>query len=327
MIAFRDRSPGRRALVLLLASGLGLAGRVGLGADLPLTVQLDWVPSVTFAGVLVAQNKGWYRDAGFEVSIRQIDVDAMATSVGPVLKGTNMIGIADGLVLLNARADHKPVKAFATMFQASPLCIMALRQGPVHTFRDLAGRRIGLHSYDHIQLGLMLGHNGLSEKDVTAVDIGDDLTSLIEGKIDAQVAYSTDEPVAVELKGYPTVVFPGYENGFSTYAQVYYTTEDFWRRHPADLASFLTVTNRGWREAFAHPRETAQMVVDVFMKKNGDVAYQEKALGPVEHYATLESSHLGAMRLSTWEKSCEIFHLPKSLVGELVDLSILEQVH
>jgi ABC-type nitrate/sulfonate/bicarbonate transport system substrate-binding protein len=295
-------------------------------AGTPLTVQLDWVPSVTFAGVLVAKEKGWYEQAGLDVSIRHIDLSAMATTVGPVLKGTNMIGIADGLVLLRARADHKPVKAFATMLQASPLCIMVLREGPIHTFRDLAGRRIGLHSYDHIQLGLMLAYNHMTEKDVIPVDIGDDLSSLIEGKIDAQVAYSTDEKVAIELKGHPILVFPGSENGFVTYAQVYYTTEDFFKARPDILVSFMEATNRGWREAFAHPRETASMVVEKFMERNGDVAYQEKALGEVEHFASLESPRLGAMHVSTWEKSCDVFGLPKDLVGGLVDLSILEKV-
>jgi NitT/TauT family transport system substrate-binding protein len=293
-------------------------------AGTPLTVQLDWIPNVQFAGVLVAKDKGWYRQAGLDVSVRQIDLQAMSTSVGPVLKGPNVIGIADGLVLLNARADHKPVKAFATMLQASPLCILALRQGPVRTFHDLVGRRIGLHSYDHIQLGLMLAYNHLTEKDVVAVDIGDDLTSLIEGRIDAQVAYSIDEKVAIELKGFPTVAFPGYENGFVTYSQVYYTTDDFFRQRPDVLGEFLKATNRGWREAFAHPGETARMVVATYMK-NGDPLYQEKSLGELEHFATLESPRLGSMQISTWERSCEVFHLPKSLVGELVDMSVLEK--
>jgi ABC-type nitrate/sulfonate/bicarbonate transport system substrate-binding protein len=295
------------------------------GAGTPLTVQLDWIPNVQFAGVLVAREKGWYGEAGLDVSVRQIDLQAMATSVGPVLKGPNVIGIADGLVLLNARADHKPVKAFATMLQASPLCILALREGPIRTFRDLAGKRIGLHSYDHIQLGLMLAYNHMTVNDVRAVDIGDDLTSLIEGRIDAQVAYSIDEKVAIELKGHPTVVLPGYENGFVTYSQVYYTTDDFFRRQPDLLLAFLKATNRGWREAFAHPGETARMVVGTYMK-DGDTAYQEKSLGELEHFATLESNQLGAMRLSTWERSCEVFNLPKSLVGELVDLSVLNRL-
>jgi ABC-type nitrate/sulfonate/bicarbonate transport system substrate-binding protein len=295
------------------------------GTGTPLTVQLDWIPNVQFAGVLVAKEKGWYREAGLDVSVRQIDLQAMDTSVGPVLKGPNVIGIADGLVLLNARADHKPVKAFATMLQASPLCILALRQRQIRTFHDLAGRRIGLHSYDHLQLGLMLAYNHMTVNDVHAIDIGDDLTSLIEGKIDAQVAYSIDEKVAIELKGYPTVVFPGYENGFVTYSQVYYTTDDFFRRQPDLLVAFLKATNQGWREAFAHPGETAKMVVDAYMK-NGDAAYQERSLGELERFATLETDQLGGMRLSTWEKSCEVFHLPKSLVGELVDLSVLKQL-
>jgi NitT/TauT family transport system substrate-binding protein len=315
-------NPGKRTLA---AFGVCMLGTVCRGADLPLTVQLDWIPNVQFAGVLVAKEKGWYHEAGFDVDVRQINLQAMTTSVGPVLKGPNVIGIADGLVLLNARADHKPVKAFATMLQASPLCILALQGGPIRTFHDLAGRRIGLHSYDHTQLQLMLAYNHLTENDVKAIDIGDDLTSLIAGKIDAQVAYSIDEKVAIELKGHPTVVLPGYENGFVTYSQVYYTTEDLLRRQPKALVTFLEVTNRGWREAFAHPGETARMVVTTYMK-DGDATYQEKSLIELARFATLESAELGAMRASTWEKSCEVFHLPKSLVGELVDFSILSQM-
>ncbi len=309
----------------LLFACVCLAGAFCRGAGIPLTVQLDWIPNVQFAGVLVAREKGWYREAGLDVSVRQLDVQAMSSSVGPVLEGPAAIGIADGLVLLNARADHKPVKAFATMLQASPLCILALKGGPVHRFRDLAGRRIGLHSYDHPQLQLMLGYNHLAERDVSAIDIGDDLTSLIEGRIDAQVAYSIDEKVAIELKGHPTVVFPGHENGFVAYSQVYYTTDSFLMNHERVLVAFMEATNRGWREAFAHPRETAGMVVGTYLGK-GDAAYQERSLVELEHFATLESGHLGGMRISTWERSCEVFHLPKSLVGGLVDLGILRQL-
>jgi len=306
-----------------------IVGAVGLltslrgGASTPVTVQLDWVANVQFAGVLVAKENGWYEGAGLDVTVRPIDLQAMGTSVGPVLTGTNMIGIADGLVLLNARASHKPVKAFATMLQASPLCILVLREGPIHEFRDLAGKTIGLHAYDHIQLDLMLAFNHMSERDVHAVDIGDDLTSLIDGKIDAQVAYSIDEKVAVELKGHPTRTFPGYENGFVTYSQVYYTTESFLKRDPTAIARFLEATNRGWKEAFAHPDDTARMVVRTYMK-DGDAKYQAKSLVELERFATLESPDLGSMRMSTWKRSCEVFKLPQNLADELVDFSVLK---
>jgi NitT/TauT family transport system substrate-binding protein len=322
LFAVRTMIPARKAC---LAGALSLLASLSGEANTAVTVQLDWIANVQFAGVLVAKDKGWYDQAGLDVTVRPIDLQVMGTSVGPVLKGTNMIGIADGLVLLNARADHKPVKAFATMLQASPLCILVLRDGPIHTFRDLAGKTIGLHAYDHVQLDLMLAYNHMSEKDVHAVDIGDDLTSLIDRKIDAQVAYSIDEKVAVELKGHPTRTFPAYENGFVTYSQVYYTTESFLRTHPDIVAKFLDATNRGWREAFAHPGDTARMVVKSYMK-DGDAVYQEKSLIELEHFATLESPTLGSMRMSTWKRSCDVFKLPQSLADALVDFSILDRV-
>ena len=316
---FSQRKACIAGAIYLLAGFTAFAGT-------PVTVQLDWITNVQFAGVLVAQEKGWYKEASLDVSIKPIDLATMTTSVATVLKGTNMIGIADGLVLLNARADHKPVKAFATMLQASPLCILFLRDGPIHQFRDLEGKTIGLHGYDHLQLNLMLAYNHMTDRDVHALDIGDDLTSLNAHKIDAQVAYTIDEKVAVELKGYPTSTFPAYDNGFITYSQVYYTTESFLHHDPQTLAAFLQVTNRGWREAFAHPGDTARMVVKNYLK-DGDVAYQEKSLVELERFATLESKDLGAMRMATWTKSCEVFKLPPSLAAELVDFSILRAQH
>jgi ABC-type nitrate/sulfonate/bicarbonate transport system substrate-binding protein len=301
---------------------LGLLAPLCPGAATPVTVQLDWIANAQFAGVLVAKDKGWYDEAGLDVTVKPIDLQAMSTSVGSVLKGTNMIGIADGLVLLNARRDHKPVKAFATMLQASPLCIVALASGPIRTFADLKGKTIGLHAYDHLQLDLMLACNHMTEKDVKAVDIGDDLTSLIARRIDAQVVYSIDEKVDFELKGHPTVAFPAYENGFVTYSQVYYATDSFLRSDPDVISKFLAATNRGWREAFAHPADAARMIVRSYLK-DGDPLYQEKSLIEIAHFATVESPELGSMRMSTWKKSCDVFSLPQGLAEELVDFSIL----
>lgn len=308
---------------LLLCLTLACASR-GIGA-VPLTVQLDWITNAQFAGVLVAKDKGWYDAAGLDVTVKPLDPDTMSDSLGPVVGEPNVVGVADGLVLLKARAAHKPIKAFGTMLQASPLCIMVLENGPIRTFADLKGRTIGLHSYDHTQLRILLAYNHLTEADVRTVDIEEDLTSLIAGKIDAQVAYSIDEKVGVELKGYPVRTFPGYENGFITYSQVYYATESFVRNDPMVLVTFLQVTNRGWREAFAHPHETALMIIAKYLK-HGDPAYQEGSLRELEHFATLESPRLGLMKFETWQRSCQAFGLPTTVAADLVHFGILQRL-
>ena len=77
--------------------------------------------------------------------------------------------------------------------------------------------------------------------------IGDDLTSLAAGKIDAQVLYLVDEKVALEAERDSAQRLSGYANDYSTYSQVYFARSDFLRDHPAILAKFLRATNRGWR--------------------------------------------------------------------------------
>ena len=291
----------------------------------PLTIQFDWIANAQFAGVLVAKERGWYDEAGLDVRVSPLDPKTMTDSMGPVARDDHTVGVADGLVLLKARANHAPIRAFATMLQASPLCVMTLASGPIREFKDLRGRTIGLHAYDHEQLKLMLAHNHMGLGDVTAVDIGEDFSSLISGRIDAQVAYAIDEKVAVEQRGYPTRIFPGHENGFVAYSQVYYSTESLVRREPAALAAFLAATNRGWEEAFSRPREAADMIVERYLK-GGDARYQEKSLEEIRRYATLETGRLGEMRLETWERSCAAFGLPRELAGELADFSILSRV-
>ncbi len=292
---------------------------------LPITVQLDWIANAQFAGLLVAQQKGWYAEQGLDVAIVPVNQRTLDT-VGPVVAGHNVIGCADGLVLLRARKAHRPIQAFATTLQASPLGIVTLRDSSVRTVRDLAGKTIGLHAYDLPQLDVMLKANGLSLANVQTRIIGDDTTSLAARSIDAQVVYLIDEKIALEAKGVSLRVFPGYQNGYRTYSQVLFARGDFLAAHPAALATFLQVSNRGWAEAFAHPEETAAMLVREYLPGK-DLAYQMKSLQALQPYVTMESPQAGQMRLQTWKTSCILFGLDPRLAAQLVNPSVLRRVY
>jgi NitT/TauT family transport system substrate-binding protein len=291
----------------------------------PLTVQLDWIQNAQFAGLLVAKEKGWYAQEGLDVTIEPVNPTTLDT-VRPVVEGRNVIGCADGMVLLRARQAQQPIQAFATTLQASPLGIVTLRSSHLSRLKDLAGKTIGLHAYDVPQLEIMLKANGLSLGQVTIKKIGDDITSLAAGQIDAQVVYLLDEKIALEEKGIQLDVFPGYENNYSTYSQVYFARSDFLRTHREVLAKFLIATNRGWEEAFAHPNETAAMLVSKYLPGK-ELNYQVRSLVELRRFATIESPQLGQMRLTTWRKSCVLFHLDPALADQLVNLSVLQVVY
>jgi NitT/TauT family transport system substrate-binding protein len=290
-----------------------------------LTVQLDWIANAQFAGLLVAREKGWYARQGLDVTIEPVNQTTLDT-VTPVAKGRNVIGCADGMVLLQARQANQPIQAFATTLQASPLGIVTLRSSHFAGIKDLAGKTIGLHAYDRPQLDIMLKANGLSLHQVKIKEIGDDLTSLAAGLIDAQVVYLLDEKLTMEEKGIELNVFPGYANNYSTYSQVYFARTDFLESHREILAKFLTATNRGWEEAFAHPNETAAMLVSRYLPSK-DLTYQVRSLEELRHFATLESPQLGEMRLATWQKSCALFHLDPALADQLANFSVMRALY
>ena len=61
-----------RSILLATAALLGLATlspTAAWAAD-PLTLQLKWVPQAQFAGYYVAAAKGFYTDAGLDVTIK-----------------------------------------------------------------------------------------------------------------------------------------------------------------------------------------------------------------------------------------------------------------
>lgn len=306
------------ALLFLL---LGCSGGL-LRAGTPFSVQLDWLPNAQYAGLLVAKDQGWYAHAGLDVTVVPLD-QTTNDPVGPVVKGASVVGCADGLALLKARAAGQPIKVFATMLQASPLGIVTLRSSGIDRLESLRGKTVGLHPYDRAQLAILLKPHGLSLDDVKVKEIGDDIESLPAGKIDAQVVYLIDEKVAMGNKGLSLNVFPGYESGYLTYSQAYFTRENFLADHTAQLAKFIEVSNRGWQYAFEHPDDTAHMLIAKYLP-GSDVNYQRRSIDELKKFAMQESPQLGQMRPATWQRSVELFHLDPALATTLPDFSVLK---
>jgi ABC-type nitrate/sulfonate/bicarbonate transport system substrate-binding protein len=173
---------------------------------------------------------------------------------------------------------------------------------------------------------VLLKPHGLTLADVKVKEIGDDIVSLPAGRIDAQVVYLIDEKVALENKGMQLNVFPGYDNGYLTYSQAYFTRADFLKSHAALLASFLAVSNRGWQQAFDEPAKTASMLVAKYLP-GSDVEYQRRSIIELHKFATHESTRLGEMRAATWMRSASLFGLDPGLAQSLPDFSVLHRLY
>jgi ABC-type nitrate/sulfonate/bicarbonate transport system substrate-binding protein len=85
-----------------------------------INVALKWKHQAQFAGLYVAQAKGYFRDQGIKVELLEGGPESDQDPFERVKKGNAEIGIGDAINLIYERAEGNPVKAVAVIFQRSP---------------------------------------------------------------------------------------------------------------------------------------------------------------------------------------------------------------
>jgi NitT/TauT family transport system substrate-binding protein len=153
---------------------------------------LGYIPDVQFAPLYVAVDKGYFREAGIQVTFDY----SMETDI-TALVGANQIqfGVVSGEQVLLARAQGLPV-----------VSVVAKSDQNIHTSADLRGKTIGLpglYGANYIGLRALLHAGGLSESDVKLDSINyTQVEALATGRDQAVSVYTNNEPIQLQAQGY-----------------------------------------------------------------------------------------------------------------------------
>ncbi|NOX14806.1 MAG: ABC transporter substrate-binding protein, partial [Epsilonproteobacteria bacterium] len=102
------------------------------------SLQLKWRPAFQFAGYYIAKQKGFYRDAGLNVTIKDFN---HRDAVNDVVNGKTTYGIDDSSIILD-KSNGAPVVALAAIFQHSPLALMTLKSSGITKIANLKDKKI-----------------------------------------------------------------------------------------------------------------------------------------------------------------------------------------
>jgi len=192
--------------LLLVGCGNGHTETPTPPAVTKLTVGLGYLPSIQFAQFYRAQQQGYYRDAGLDVTF-QNDIDPnLITLVG---QGTVDIGLADGTSVIPAVGQGIPIKYAATIYAKFPNVVMAPAAGPIKTAADLKGHSLGIpgrYGSSWIALQALLSSAGLTPDDITIKEYPDfgQATALQQGLVDSATGFANNEPVQLARNGFAT---------------------------------------------------------------------------------------------------------------------------
>ena len=266
---FRTVPPGRESSLAGVAAALVLALLAAFAAPAcgaedakepeRVTLQLKWLHQFQFAGYYAAGAKGFYRDEGLEVTIRE--GGAARPAVAQVLGGEAQFGIGDSDLLIN-RIQGQPIVALAAIFQHSPYVIMSRQDRNIRTPSDLVGATVMLsEDQGGIQLRAMLQREGIDPKLVNIIGQSWQLDDLIERKVDAVSAYATVEPALLSARGVAPSTMRGVDYGLDFYGDVLFTTQAQISENPERTAAFLRATRKGWDYAFSHQDEIIGLIL------------------------------------------------------------------
>jgi len=293
----------------------------GVAEPVPLTVGLGYIPSVQFAQFYLAQEAGYYDEAGLEVTFEnKIDPELITL----LARGAVDIGMADGTSVIPAVSQGIPVRYGATIYGRDPNVVFSLAETGIDSAADLAGASIGIpgrYGSSWVALQALLLSEGLAPEDAritTYPDFGQ-AVAVSAGQVDAATGFATNEPVQLGLQGLDVNVLrvadvaplpgPGLVAGTDTI-----------ERKGEALRAFTAATIRAMEEITADPNlgleATFARVPELSADPDTQLAILEATIDSwMGDYAAEHG--LGAVDRAAWESGLEIMRsLPESSVSD-----------
>ena len=293
-----DRRAWLGATFVALVLGAAPAAAQAPAAE-RVVLQLKWKHQFQFAGYYAALERGYYREAGFDVELRESSgEDTIAT----VLRGAADYGVATSELALR-RGQGEPVVALATILQHSALALAV--RGTDATVQDLAGRRIMVQPHD-VELFAYLQREGLPGDRVRRVPQSFNIDDLVRGAVDGFSVYTTDQVHLLRQRGVPHTILSPRSAGIDFYGDTLFTTEARAAAAPARVAAFRDASLRGWQYAMDHPEEIAELILARYSRRNSreqllfEAAEMRRLMQP-------ELIEVGHMNPGRWQHIAEVY--------------------
>ncbi len=243
----------------LAGCGQAAATPAPAGQVVQIRLPVGYIPNIQFAPLYVAMEKGYYRQAGLEVTL-----DYSFETDGVALVGANNLqfSVASGEQVLLGRAQGLPVSYVLAWYQQFPVGVAANPSQGIRKPADLKGKQIGipgLYGASYIGFRALLEAAGLKESDVTLDSIGfNQVEALLAGREQAVVIYTTNEPIQLQARGYPVDVVR-VSDVLQLVGNGLITNETTQKEQPDLVKRMVQATLHGMQDALANPDEAYEI--------------------------------------------------------------------
>ena len=269
-----------------LACGLSLA--TAHAAD-KVTIQLKWVAQAQFAGYFVAKEKGFYKDAGLDVTINPGGPDVAPPQV---IAGGGADVVVDWMPsALASREKGVPLVNISQTFKGSGLELTCRAETGIKKPADLKGKTIGVwfsgNEYPFLAWMSKLGlKTDGAANGVKVIKQGFNVDPLLQKQADCVSTMTYNEYWQVIDGGYKPsqlVVFKYEDEGVATLEDGLYVLEKNLKdpAFVAKMAKFVKASMKGWEYAKAHPDEAVKIILAADTTGAKTEKHQKRMMGEI----------------------------------------------
>lgn len=273
-----------------------------------ITFVLDWTPNTNHTGLYVAQELGYYEEAGLKVTIVQPPEDGatMMVSSGQAQFG---VDFQDYLAPVFTSEDEMPVTAVAAIIQHNTSGIISLKEDGITSPAGMEGKNYatwGLELEQAMIKNVVEADGGDYDKVNLIPEYVTDVPSALQQDIDAVWVYYAWDGISTKQAGLETNMFyfKDFTPEFDYYSPVIIANTDFLETDAETAKAFLDATRQGYEYAIENPEDAAQILckqvpeLDEDMVKESQIWLADQYKAEVEQWGYIDQERWDAFY--TW---------------------------
>lgn len=228
------------------------------------TLALDWYPNPDHVGIYTAQEAGFFKDAGLDVSIDTPTDPSLPIKL--VAAGKADLAVSYEPEVLLAREQGLDVVSVGAIVNQPLTSMIWLKKSKIKRVADLKGKTVSTAGipYQDAYLRTILARAGLNEGQVSNVGVGQGLLpSIISNRAQATLGpFWNIEGVDLKLSGQKPVINPVDRLGVPTYDELVLVAQGkAVEDDPDPIRLFLSALSRGTAQAVAKPNAATDTIL------------------------------------------------------------------